>query len=55
MTAIERSPLGRDVAYPGRFDPGLLYPIPRASGRAALGLEGQALPFTGHDRWQAYE
>ena len=55
MTAIEHSPLGRDVAYPRRFDAGLLYPIPRMLGRAAIGIDGAALPFIGMDRWHAYE
>lgn len=55
MTAIEHSPLGRDVAYPDRFDAGLLYPIPRALGRAALGIDDHALPFAGSDLWHAYE
>ena len=55
MSAIEHSPLGREVAYPDRFDPGLLYPIPRALGRAAIGIEDGALPFAGTDRWHAYE
>lgn len=49
------SPLGRDVAYPSRYDPGLLFPIARATGRTALGLDGAALPFVGRDRWQVYE
>ena len=48
-------PLGREVAYPRAYDPSLLFPIPRAQGRAALGLGGGALPFSGHDRWHAYE
>lgn len=48
-------PLGREVAYPERFDAGLLYPIPRALGREALGIGGDVLPFCGHDRWHAYE
>jgi len=48
-------PLGREVAYPDHFDAGLLYPIPRALGRDALGIPGAALPFIGHDRWHAYE
>jgi len=47
-------PLGRTVAYPRRYDPALLFPIARAQGRAELGIDG-ALPFTGHDRWHAYE
>ena len=55
MTAIEQSPLGREVAYPDRFDAGLLYPIPRALGRTAIGVDASALPFVGTDRWHAYE
>ncbi|WP_240125667.1 NADPH-dependent 7-cyano-7-deazaguanine reductase QueF [Thermomonas alba] len=49
------SPLGRDTVYPDRYDPSLLYPIPRAPARAALGLEAPTLPFIGHDRWQLFE
>ena len=49
------SPLGRDTAYPARYDAGLLYPIPRAAARAELGITGDALPFIGLDRWQAFE
>ena len=52
MTAL---PLGRVVVYPRRYDPALLFPIPRAQGRDALGVHGEALPFAGHDRWHAYE
>lgn len=55
MSAIEHSPLGREVAYPQRFDANLLYPIPRVLGRDALGIAADALPFTGIDRWHAYE
>lgn len=51
----EHSLLGREVAYPSRFDAGLLYPIPRALGRTSLGLTDVALPFVGFDRWHAYE
>src|SRR5690606_38479233 len=47
--------LGRDVAYPRAYDPSLLFPIARDTGRAALGLDAAALPFVGHDRWHAYE
>lgn len=47
-------PLGREVAYPRHYDPGLLFPIARTLGRAEIGI-GSALPFTGHDRWHAYE
>ena len=55
MPAIEHAPLGREVAYPDRFDAGLLYPIARTLGRAAIGVDAAALPFVGGDRWQAYE
>ncbi len=48
-------PLGRNVAYPDRYDPALLFPIDRQGARDALGLDGHALPFSGHDRWHAYE
>lgn len=47
-------PLGRAVDYPSHYDPGLLFPFARSVGRDALGL-GTALPFTGFDRWNAYE
>src|SRR3546814_17015439 len=47
-------PLGRAVDYPRGYDPGLLFPIARAHGRAELGVGG-ALPFEGTDRWHAYE
>lgn len=52
-------PLGREVAYPSRYDPDLLFPIPRALGRAEIGIDtgvdAPPLPFVGHDRWHAYE
>lgn len=49
------SSLGREVAYPRSYDPTLLFPIPRAQGRAELGLDAHGLPFAGADRWHAYE
>jgi len=48
-------PLGREVAYPRAYDPALLFPIARDHGRDALGIAAGALPFSGHDRWHAYE
>ena len=48
-------PLGRAVEYPREYDPSLLFPIARAHGRDALGLDDAALPFIGNDRWHAYE
>lgn len=48
-------PLGRVVDYPRHYDADLLFPIPRATGRGEIGLDASALPFTGFDRWHAYE
>lgn len=55
MNTPQDSTLGREVAYPSQYDAGLLFPIPRAAGRAEIGVDGDALPFIGHDRWHAYE
>lgn len=54
MSAPEHSPLGKATAYPDRYDPSLLFPIPRAGKRAEIGVEG-VLPFHGEDVWNAYE
>jgi 7-cyano-7-deazaguanine reductase len=54
MSTPERSRLGQSVDYPRAYDPGLLFAIPRAAGRDALGI-ADVLPFTGTDRWHAYE
>jgi 7-cyano-7-deazaguanine reductase len=54
MNTPQDSSLGREVAYPDRYDPGLLFPIPRAAARAEIGVP-EPLPFAGHDRWHAYE
>ena len=47
-------PLGKCVDYDAPYDPGLLFPIARASGREQLGLS-MPLPFGGCDIWNAYE
>ena len=52
---LDSLPLGRQVAYPRHYDAALLHPIPRAAGRGELGLDADALPFTGFDRWYGYE
>lgn len=54
MNTPEASMLGKAVAYPTAYDPGLLFPIPRREARARLGL-GETLPFVGVDVWNAYE
>jgi len=51
----DESPLGRQSEYPTRYNPALLYPIPRALGRRELSLDNADLPFTGVDLWTAYE
>ncbi|XKH61021.1 NADPH-dependent 7-cyano-7-deazaguanine reductase QueF [Halomonas sediminis] len=52
---LTNAPLGRDTAYPERYNPALLYPIARAANRAPLGIEEGALPFVGEDEWHAFE
>jgi 7-cyano-7-deazaguanine reductase len=47
-------PLGHPSGHPDQYAPALLFAVPRAPQRAALGL-GDALPFTGVDLWTAYE
>ena len=54
MTSPELSPLGKTVGYSADYDASLLFPIARATQRAALGL-GDELPFVGVDFWNAYE
>jgi 7-cyano-7-deazaguanine reductase len=53
-TAPANSPLGKTSVYTDSYDPGLLFPMPRAEKRAELGLSG-TLPFFGMDIWNAYE
>jgi len=49
------SVLGRHVDYPRQYDAGLLFPIARTLGRTPIGIDEDALPFVGIDRWHAYE
>jgi 7-cyano-7-deazaguanine reductase len=51
---LRDAPLGRDTGYPDAYAPALLYTVPRAPQRAALGF-GETLPFYGVDFWTAYE
>ncbi len=48
------STLGQTTQYGASYDASRLFPIPRAQGRAALGIEG-TLPFFGVDAWNGYE
>jgi 7-cyano-7-deazaguanine reductase len=52
---LDSIPLGRQVDYPRHYDASLLHPIPRALGRRDIGIDADALPFTGFDRWYGYE
>jgi 7-cyano-7-deazaguanine reductase len=49
------SPLGKSVSGSAHYDPALLFPIARSSGREALAIDASALPFHGVDIWNAYE
>jgi 7-cyano-7-deazaguanine reductase len=54
MSSPDHSPLGKNTPYADRYDPSLLFPIPRAEKRSELGI-GEDLPFHGVDIWNAYE
>ncbi|MEO1394443.1 MAG: NADPH-dependent 7-cyano-7-deazaguanine reductase QueF [Cyanobacteria bacterium J06634_5] len=47
-------PLGKVSPVPLTYDPGLLYPVPRAVGRSHF-LAGENVPFLGCDRWDCFE
>ena len=51
---LAAAPLGHATDYPDAYAPELLYALPRAPQRAALGLRDR-LPFVGTDLWTAYE
>ena len=46
--------LGQSTSYPKTYAPDMLYPIPRALGRAKLALPADALSI-GMDWWQVFE
>jgi len=53
---LARSALGKTSVQPAAYDPALLFAVPRASAREALGIDASApLPFVGQDVWTAYE
>ncbi len=51
----DQSQLGKSSAYIDQFDASLLFPIPRATKRAEIGLVGATTPFFGADLWTAFE
>jgi 7-cyano-7-deazaguanine reductase len=55
MSTAQQSLLGQSTPYCHRYDPTLLFPIPRQENRDELGFDLQSLPFVGLDIWTAYE
>lgn len=51
---LRDAPLGHPAGHPDQYSPALLFAVPRAPQRAALGIAAH-LPFTGVDVWTAYE
>ena len=54
MNTPEHSQLGKTSAYIDQYDASLLFPLPRQTKRAELGLGAQP-PFFGADLWTAFE
>jgi len=54
MNSPDQSLLGKTVGYADQYDASLLYPLPRATQRADIGVHGQPV-FLGADVWTAYE
>jgi len=54
MNTPAHSQLGQPAPYADRYDPALLFPIPRAPKREEIGLS-VSLPFFGADLWTAFE
>jgi 7-cyano-7-deazaguanine reductase len=54
MNTPEQSQLGKSSAYVDLYDASLLFPIPRATKRAEIGVTGQPV-FFGADMWTAFE
>lgn len=55
MQSVEHSPLGKSSEYIATYSPHLLFPIPRATKWAELGLSAQTLPYRGVDYWNCFE
>lgn len=48
------NPLGENIPSPSKYDPGILYPIPRWPARSLLDIDKKLLMY-GLDHWHAYE
>lgn len=53
--ALNDAPLGKSSEYPDRYDPALLFPVPREENRRRIGLDDGRWPWFGEDLWQAWE
>ena len=54
LNTPEQSQLGKTSAYADRYDPSMLFPLPREPKRREIGITG-SVPFLGADLWTAYE
>ncbi|MDR3441960.1 MAG: NADPH-dependent 7-cyano-7-deazaguanine reductase QueF [Legionella sp.] len=55
QSIANESELGKKSDYSSQYSPELLYPIPRAEKRREIGVDPDALPFSGFDCWNHYE
>lgn len=55
QSQAEGSELGKVGEYDQTYNPDRLYPIPRAGKRHEIGIDPDALPFSGFDCWNHYE
>lgn len=51
---LHHAPLGKNSTYPEKYDPSLLFPIPRQTGRQHLGIQPPPA-WVGEDIWRAFE
>ena len=51
---MEHNPLGEKTEYPRKYDPDILYSIPRWPARSLLDID-RKIKMYGIDHWHAYE
>ncbi len=54
-STANQSLLGQATPYCTQYDPSILFPVPRQEKRDELGLQPEALPFSGQDVWTGFE
>jgi len=52
---LDDTALGKAVKAPEKYDPSLLFRIPRSENRVHYGIDDSQLPFVGFDVWNCYE